>query len=65
MEGVSMEYYKADEDNLVAVPDQVHTLMHEFYSYLSVDSDEDEATITSCLDNMLVELVRRKIVSQK
>eukprot|EP00957_Ditylum_brightwellii_P100560 7665478-Ditylum_brightwellii.AAC.1 len=65
MKGVSIEYYKTEEDDLVVVPDQVHKLISEFYSYLSCDSDQDAATTTSHLDNMLAELVRRKIVSQK
>eukprot|EP00957_Ditylum_brightwellii_P135828 10360457-Ditylum_brightwellii.AAC.1 len=65
MEGASMEYYKKEEDDLIAFPDQVHKLISEFYSYLSDDSDQNAAKTTSHLDNMLVELVRRKIFSQK
>eukprot|EP00957_Ditylum_brightwellii_P017469 1315720-Ditylum_brightwellii.AAC.1 len=60
MEGVSMKYYKKEEDDLVPVPDQELTLISEFYSYLSGDSDQNAATTTTHLDNTLVELVRRK-----
>eukprot|EP00957_Ditylum_brightwellii_P014517 1092961-Ditylum_brightwellii.AAC.1 len=65
MEGVSMEYYKTDEDDLVAVSDQVHKLISDFYLYLSDDSHQDATTTTTHLDNMLVELVRRKAFFQK
>eukprot|EP00957_Ditylum_brightwellii_P210822 15365441-Ditylum_brightwellii.AAC.1 len=51
--GVSMKYYKTEEDDLVGVPDQVHTLISGFYSYLSDDSDQDAATTPTHLDNML------------
>eukprot|EP00957_Ditylum_brightwellii_P080124 6093726-Ditylum_brightwellii.AAC.1 len=65
MEGVSMKYHKKEEDNLVPVSDQEQKLISEFYSYLSDDSDQNAATTTTHLDNVLVKLVGNKIVSQK
>eukprot|EP00957_Ditylum_brightwellii_P190612 14510170-Ditylum_brightwellii.AAC.1 len=60
-----MEYYKIEEDNLFVVPNQVHKLISDLYSYLSDDNVQDAATTTSHLDIMLVELIRREMVSQK
>eukprot|EP00957_Ditylum_brightwellii_P199964 15243934-Ditylum_brightwellii.AAC.1 len=57
-----MEYYKTEEDGLVAVPDQVHKLISEFSSYLSYDSDQDAATTTTHLDNMMVELMCNSMI---
>eukprot|EP00957_Ditylum_brightwellii_P184737 14070297-Ditylum_brightwellii.AAC.1 len=47
-----MEYYKTEKDDLVAVPDQVHKFICEFYSYLSDNNDHDAAATTNYLDNI-------------